>query len=277
MAEALTVVAGPCVLESLAHALQMSECVRELTAKHGFRAVFKASFDKANRTSAASYRGPGLATGLEWLARAREHSGLPVLTDVHESAQAAPAAEVCDVLQIPAFLCRQTDLVAAAGATGRAVNIKKGQFVAPADMAHAVHKARSAGAGEVTVTERGSAFGYHNLVVDLRSVPWMQATAGVGVWFDGTHSAQLPSAGDGVSGGDRRFVPHLCRAALAAGADGLFLEVHDRPGQALSDAATQLSPAQLEDLLEQVALLWPAARALRQPGSERRGLWGWTS
>ena len=295
MSHALTIVAGPCVLESAQQAVDLAGTIAELVPKAGFslstpgaqaggapsvRLIFKASFDKANRTSGSSFRGPGLAVGIEWLARCKAATGLPILTDVHEPAQAAPAAEVADVLQIPAFLCRQTDLLAAAGATGRAVNIKKGQFMAPPDMAYAVEKAASAGAAAVTVTERGTAFGYHNLVVDLRAVPWIQQTARVPVWFDGTHSAQLPAAAGGASGGDRRFVPHLCRAALAAGADGFFLEVHADPARARSDAATQLSLAQFGDLLAQLAALWPAVQELRRTqaldGDSRR-LWEWTS
>lgn len=280
MSERLTIVAGPCVLESPEHALEMAWLVSESVAKTGFDLIFKASFDKANRTSGRSYRGPGLSTGVEWLARVKQEVGVPILTDIHEPEQACPVAEVADVLQIPAFLCRQTDLIVAAGQTGRAVNLKKGQFMAPPDMAHAVTKARDAGAGSVTVTERGVSFGYHNLVVDLRSIPWIQSSASAPVWFDGTHSAQLPAAAEGASGGDRRFVPHLCRAALAAGCDGLFLEVHSQPSKARSDAATQLSPAQLVDLLEALALLWPAARDLRRrwrDDVEQRRLWEWTS
>jgi 2-dehydro-3-deoxyphosphooctonate aldolase (KDO 8-P synthase) len=274
-----TIVAGPCVLESLEHGTEMACIVAELVGKAGFQPVFKASFDKANRTSRAAYRGPGLALGLDWLAQIKAETGLPLLTDIHEPAQAAAAAQVVDVLQIPAFLCRQTDLIEAAGRTGKAVNIKKGQFMAPPDMTHAVHKARTAGAPMVTVTERGTAFGYHNLVVDLRSVPWIQAGAQVPVWFDGTHSAQLPSAEHGMSGGDRRFVPFLCRAAVAAGCDGLFLEVHSDPARARSDSATQLSPPQLRDLLDQLRDLWPAAQRLRdawRESPERRRLWEWT-
>jgi 2-dehydro-3-deoxyphosphooctonate aldolase (KDO 8-P synthase) len=278
--ERLTIVAGPCVLESREHALEMAWTVSELVSKAGFALTFKASFDKANRTSGRSFRGPGLKTGIEWLARVKQEVGVPVLTDIHEPEQARPAAEVADVLQIPAFLCRQTDLIVAAGQTGRAMNLKKGQFMAPPDMAHAVGKARDAGAGAVTVTERGVSFGYHNLVVDFRSIPWIQSSANVPVWFDGTHSAQLPAAAEGASGGDRRFVPQLCRAALAAGCDGLFLEVHSDPSRARSDAATQLSPAQLADLLESLVLLWPAANELRRRWSEdakQRSLWEWTS
>ena len=220
-----------------------------------------------------------MKTGLDWLASVKSESGLPLLTDIHEAGQAEPAAQVVDVLQIPAFLCRQTDLIVAAARTGREINLKKGQFMAPPDMEHAVAKALESGATRVTVTERGSSFGYHDLVVDLRSIPWMQASSRVPVWFDGTHSTQLPASAGGASGGDRRFVPFLCRAALAAGCDGLFLEVHDHPSSARSDAATQLSPAQLVDLLDQLLELRPAAQRLRerwQAEPERRRLWEWT-
>jgi 2-dehydro-3-deoxyphosphooctonate aldolase (KDO 8-P synthase) len=214
--------------------------------------LFKASFDKANRTSIRSVRGPGLEKGLAILAEVKGRHGVPILTDFHEAAQAAPAAEVADVLQIPAFLCRQTDLITAAARTGKAVNIKKGQFVAPEDTRHMVEKCREAGGERVLLTERGTSFGYHNLVVDMRAIPWMQRETGCPVIFDATHSAQLPSGAGDESGGRREFIPHLARAAVAAGADAVFMEVHPRPEEALCDGAIawRLSevPALLADL-----------------------------
>jgi len=244
----LPVVAGPCVIESLEVTLEAARALAAIAARLGFPLVFKASFDKANRSSIASFRGPGFAEGLAVLAAVKRELGVPLLTDVHEPAQCAGAAEVCDVLQIPAFLCRQTDLVVAAARTGRAVNVKKGQFMAPDDMRRVVEKARHAGNGRVTVTERGFSFGYHNLVVDMRAFAWMQRD-GIPVIFDVTHSLQLPGAGAEGSGGAREYAEPLARAAVAAGADGVFLEVHPRPQQALSDRETQLDPARAERLL----------------------------
>jgi 2-dehydro-3-deoxyphosphooctonate aldolase (KDO 8-P synthase) len=212
--------------------------------------VFKASFDKANRSRLASPRGPGLADGLDLLREVRDETGLPLLTDVHEPAQAAAAAGVVDVLQIPAFLCRQTDLLAAAGGPGRVVNIKKGQWMAPEEMAAAVEKAREAGAREVAVTERGTFLGYGDLVVDMRSFARVRAAAGVPVVFDGTHSVQRPGKAAGSSGGDPQFIPALVRAAVAAGCDGLFLETHPRPRTAPSDATNMLPLEELRSLLE---------------------------
>ncbi|HEY0783695.1 MAG TPA: 3-deoxy-8-phosphooctulonate synthase [Thermoanaerobaculia bacterium] len=263
---ALPVVAGPCVLESSELALGTAETLKAIARRLALPLVFKSSFDKANRSSLASYRGPGLAAGLEILARVKREVGLPVLTDVHETAQCAQAAEVCDVLQIPAFLCRQTDLVVAAAATGRAVNIKKGQFLAPDDVRRLVDKARSTGNDKITVTERGASFGYHNLVVDMRSFAWMHE-AGIAVIYDVTHSLQLPGGGPGSeqSGGLRRFAEPLARAAVAAGADGLFLEVHPDPEHALSDSAVQLSPAKAEALLTAARELRRAVAALPDP------------
>lgn len=258
---ALPVVAGPCVLESEELALQTARTLAATAAELGLPLVFKSSFDKANRSSIDSYRGPGLARGLEILAAVRAATGLPLLTDVHEPAQCEAAAAVCDVLQVPAFLCRQTDLVAAAAATGRAVNVKKGQFMAPDDMRAVVEKARRTGNDRITVTERGTSFGYHNLVVDMRSFAILHE-AGIAVLYDVTHSLQLPGAGTarespGVqeSGGDRRFALPLALAAVAAGADGLFLEVHPDPPRALSDRAVQLSPDAARDLLRAAAAL----------------------
>jgi 2-dehydro-3-deoxyphosphooctonate aldolase (KDO 8-P synthase) len=260
----LPVLAGPCVIESEEMALRTAEALAAIGRRLGLPLVFKASFDKANRTSIRSFRGPGLEEGLRILAAVRRATGLPVLTDVHESAQCAPAASVCDVLQVPAFLCRQTDLVVAAAATGRALNIKKGQFMAPDDMRRVVDKARSAGNPRVTVTERGYSFGYHNLVVDMRCFTLLHAD-GIPVVYDVTHSLQLPSAEGEESGGDRRFAEPLARAAVAAGADGVFLEVHPDPERARSDRATQLAPERAATLLAELAalhrLLHPAAAA----------------
>lgn len=248
------VVAGPCVIEGEDQLIEAAEAVRSMSARLGRPIVFKASFDKANRSSIRSYRGPGLDEGLALLKKVGAQTGMSLLTDVHEPDQCAAVAEVCDVLQIPAFLCRQTDLIAAAGATGRPVNIKKGQFVAPEDMALAVEKAREAGCQSVTVTERGSSFGYHNLVVDMRSFSILHAR-GIPVLFDVTHSLQLPSAEGTETGGQREFAEPLARAAVAAGADGVYMEVHPRPDEALSDRTTQLDPARAEHLLSQLMAL----------------------
>ncbi|HPK66090.1 MAG TPA: 3-deoxy-8-phosphooctulonate synthase [Thermoanaerobaculia bacterium] len=245
---AFPVIAGPCMTESEELTVTTSRLVAAIGARLGLRPIFKASFDKANRSAAGAPRGPGLETGLEWLATAARESGLPLLTDVHEPAQCEPAAAVCAVLQIPAFLCRQTDLVVAAARTGRAVNVKKGQFMAPDDMLRVVEKAAAAGNERVFVTERGFSFGYHNLVVDMRSFAILHRS-GIPVVFDVTHSLQLPGAAADGSGGEREFAEPLARAAVAAGADGLFLEVHPNPVAALSDRATQLPPERAEALL----------------------------
>jgi 2-dehydro-3-deoxyphosphooctonate aldolase (KDO 8-P synthase) len=244
----LFLIAGPCVIESEAHARGMAESIQRITSDLGIPYIFKASYDKANRTSVKSFRGPGLAEGTRILGRLAKDTGLPVLTDVHEPAHCEIAAEAADVLQIPAFLCRQTDLLVAAGKTGRAVNIKKGQFVAPWDMAHPVEKVRSTGNERVFLTERGASFGYNTLVVDYRSLPTMRQVAPV--VFDGTHSVQQPSAANGVSGGQPEFIPVLVRAAVAAGVDGIFLEVHDDPPHAKSDGANALRLDRLKPLLE---------------------------
>jgi 2-dehydro-3-deoxyphosphooctonate aldolase (KDO 8-P synthase) len=244
----LFLVAGPCVIESEAHVRRMADALQRVTADLGVPLIFKASYDKANRTSVKSFRGPGLKEGTRILAALARETGLPVLTDVHEPEHCAVAAEAADVLQIPAFLCRQTDLLVAAGKTGRAVNIKKGQFVAPWDMAHPAEKVRSTGNERVFLTERGASFGYNNLVVDFRSLAIMREMAPV--VFDGTHSVQQPSAADGVSGGQPEFIPLLARAAVAAGVDGVFLEVHDDPAQAKSDGANALDLKLLRPLLE---------------------------
>ncbi|MFL5383993.1 MAG: 3-deoxy-8-phosphooctulonate synthase [Longimicrobiaceae bacterium] len=253
------VIAGPCVLESDALNLTVGEALARLADDLGLPVVFKASFDKANRSSPGSPRGPGMDEGLEKLARVRAATGLPLLTDVHLPEQCAAAAEVVDVLQIPAFLCRQTDLLVAAGATGRPVNVKKGQWMGPAEMRGAAAKVRDAGATGVALTERGTFFGYGNLVVDMRSFALMREACGAPVVFDGTHSVQRPGEGAGVSGGEPRHIPALVRAAVAAGADALFLETHPEPARGLSDATNMLPLARLRPLLEQVLELRAAA------------------
>jgi 2-dehydro-3-deoxyphosphooctonate aldolase (KDO 8-P synthase) len=245
--------AGPCVIESREFALGVAEAVQRVADRQGVKAVFKASFDKANRSSVTSFRGPGLDEGLETLAAVKRGTGLPILTDVHHPEQAARAAEVADVLQVPAFLCRQTDLLVACGETGASVNIKKGQFMAPEDMANAVEKVRSTGNLKVTLTERGSSFGYRNLVVDMRSLPVMRRFAPV--VFDATHSLQLPGGLGHATGGAREFHPYLARAAAAVGVDGVFVEVHPNPPEALSDATTQLDPIEFERLVTEVVAL----------------------
>jgi len=256
-------IAGPCVLEDDALNLQVGEALARLSDDLGLPIVYKASFDKANRSSPGSPRGPGLDAGLRQLARVREETGLPVLTDVHESEQCAPVGEAVDVLQIPAFLSRQTDLLLAAGATGRPVNVKKGQWMGPREMRGAAEKLRAAGTDAVAVTERGTFFGYGNLVVDMRSFELMRESCAAPTIFDGTHSVQRPGEGQGVSGGEPRFIPHLVRAAVAAGADALFLEVHPDPGCAPSDATNMLRLDRLRPLLEEVLAL---RAALGLPG-----------
>ena len=247
-------IAGPCVIESEDHALDLAARLREITSGLDVPFIFKASYDKANRTSIRSFRGPGLHRGLEILGRIRRELGVAVTSDVHEAGQVGPAAEVLDLLQIPAFLCRQTDLIVAAAATGRPVNIKKGQFLAPGDLLHAVEKARSTGNGDLLVTERGTSFGYNNLVVDFRSLPMLREM-GVPVIFDATHSVQLPGGAGGASSGESGFIPYLARAAVAVGLDGLFMEVHPDPERALSDGANALQIDLLKDLLTQLRRL----------------------
>ncbi|MGH7474673.1 MAG: 3-deoxy-8-phosphooctulonate synthase [Longimicrobiales bacterium] len=242
-------IAGPCVLEDDALNVRIGEALAGIAGELRLPVLYKASFDKANRSKAASHRGPGLAQGLDRLARVKRETGLPVITDVHEPAQAAAAAEVCDALQIPAFLCRQTDLIVAAAATGRPVNIKKGQWLAPEEMTHAVAKARTAGSGGVAVTERGTFFGYGDLVVDMRSFSRMRRATEAPVIFDGTHSVQRPGRADGTSGGEPEFIPALVRAAVAAGCDALFLETHPAPARAPSDPTNMLRLDRLRDLL----------------------------
>jgi 2-dehydro-3-deoxyphosphooctonate aldolase (KDO 8-P synthase) len=246
----LFLVAGPCVIEGEAHVRTLADEIQRITADLGIPFIFKASYDKANRTSVKSFRGPGLKEGVRILGRLARETGLPVLTDVHEPSHCEIVAEAVDVLQIPAFLCRQTDLLLAAGKTGRAVNIKKGQFVAPWDMEHPVEKVRSTGNERIFLTERGTSFGYNTLVVDYRSLAVMRRLAPV--VFDATHSVQQPSAANGVSGGQPEFIPLLARAAVAAGIDGLFLEVHDDPAKARSDGANALDLKLLKPLLEKL-------------------------
>ena len=246
----LALLAGPCVLESLERSLLIGRTVKEICGRLGINYVFKASFDKANRSSFHSFRGPGLEKGLAWLKTIKEERGVPVVTDIHESYQAAPAAEVADILQIPAFLCRQTDLLHAAAQTGRVVNVKKGQFLAPDDMRNVVDKLHESGCDQLMLTERGASFGYHNLVVDMRSLPIMRSF-GYPVVFDGTHSVQLPGGNGTSSSGNREYVEHLVRAAVGVGIDALFLEVHDNPEEALSDGANMVYLDKLEDLLKE--------------------------
>jgi 2-dehydro-3-deoxyphosphooctonate aldolase (KDO 8-P synthase) len=243
-------IAGPCVIESEQMALEAAARLRDIGERHGVPLIFKSSFDKANRSSLNSFRGPGFEAGLAALSRVKEVSGLPVLTDVHEPEQAGPAGEIADVLQVPAFMCRQTDLLVACGRSGAAVNIKKGQFMAPEDMSNAVDKVRSTGNSRVTVTERGSSFGYHNLVVDMRSFPVIRDFAPV--VFDVTHSLQLPGGLGHATGGARQFHPYLARAAAGAGVDGFFVEVHPDPPRALSDATTQLDFEEFDRLVTQL-------------------------
>ena len=250
----LFLIAGPCVIESEEHAMFMAEVIKGVTRSLNFPFIFKASYDKANRTSMRSFRGPGLAEGLRILKKVKNEVHVPILTDVHETADVPKVAEVADILQIPAFLCRQTDLIVAAAMSERVVNIKKGQFVSPWDMRHAVEKCRTAGNDRVFVTERGSSFGYNSLVVDMRSLAIMRKF--VPVVFDATHSVQLPSASaDGdhaVSGGQPEFIPVLARAAVAAGVDGVFLEVHDNPKDAKSDGANALESTKLRAVLKEL-------------------------
>jgi 2-dehydro-3-deoxyphosphooctonate aldolase (KDO 8-P synthase) len=247
-------IAGPCVIESEAHAADLASRLRDIAAKLAVPFVFKASYDKANRTSGRSFRGPGLVEGLRILRAIKAGSGVPILTDIHEPAQAAPAADVADILQIPAFLCRQTDLLVAAAKTGRIVNIKKGQFLAPDDLRHAVAKVVDAGNPRVIVTERGTSFGYHNLVVDMRALPMIREQ-GTPVVFDVTHSLQLPGGGDGVTAGLAQYVEPLASAGVGAGVDGIFLEVHEDPTRATSDAQNALRLDLVEPLLERLMAL----------------------
>ncbi len=266
----LVFIAGPCVIESAQHALDIALAIRDIARRAGVPVIFKASYDKANRTSRTSYRGPGLDAGLKVLAEVRQRTGLPVLTDIHEPSHAAPAARVVDVLQIPAFLCRQTDLLVAAARTGKAVNIKKGQFLAPGDMRHAVEKVTAEGNRSVLVTERGVSFGYHDLVVDMRALPMLRAL-GYPVVFDVTHSLQQPGAGDGVTTGLAEYIEPLASAGVAAGADAVFLEVHEEPSRAKSDAANALRLDRLEPLIDRLKRIDAAARERVAPSAAPGG------
>jgi 2-dehydro-3-deoxyphosphooctonate aldolase (KDO 8-P synthase) len=258
----LLLIAGPCVIESERHAVETALAVKAMTARVGVPYVFKASYDKANRTSGSSFRGPGLVEGVRVLARVREAAGVPILTDVHDASQVGPVAEVADVLQIPAFLSRQTDLIEAAARTGRVVNLKKGQFLAPVDMRHAIAKVTASGNTKVMVTERGYSFGYHNLVVDMRAFPILRGL-GYPVIYDVTHSLQLPGAGDGVTAGQAEFIGPMASAGVAAGVDGVFLEVHEEPARAKSDAQNALRLDQLESLLAKLVRIHDIAREVR--------------
>src|SRR5215204_3096560 len=248
----LALIAGPCAMESRAHALEMAAALKEIAARVGIGLVYKSSFDKANRTSAGSARGIGLARALAIFAEVKERLGLPVLTDVHEREQCAAVAEVVDVLQIPAFLCRQTDLLVAAARTGRVVNVKKGQFLAPWDMANVASKVRDAGNPHVMVTERGASFGYNTLISDMRALPIMAEATGAPVIFDATHSVQQPGGKGTSSGGQREFVPVLARAAVAVGVAGVFIETHQDPDRAPSDGPNMVSLSEIADLLAEL-------------------------
>jgi 2-dehydro-3-deoxyphosphooctonate aldolase (KDO 8-P synthase) len=254
----LVLIAGPCVIESEAHAIETALALRDITRRAGVPFIFKASYDKANRTSGASFRGPGLKEGVRVLGLVRETAGVPVLTDIHAPDQAAPVAEVADVLQIPAFLSRQTDLIEAAARTGRAVNVKKGQFLAPLDMRHAIAKVVATGNRKVIVTERGYSFGYNNLVVDMRAFPILRSL-GYPVVYDVTHSLQLPGGGDGVTAGQAEFIEPMARAGVAAGVDGVFMEVHQDPPKAKSDAQNALKLDLLPALLDRLVQIHQVA------------------
>jgi 2-dehydro-3-deoxyphosphooctonate aldolase (KDO 8-P synthase) len=255
----LFLIAGPCVIENEKLCLQVAAALKKTCAALGIFYVFKASFDKANRTSARSFRGPGLDEGLRVLGKVRGEFGLPVLTDVHTETQAAIAGEVVDILQIPAFLCRQTDLIEAAAITGRIINLKKGQFLSPDEMGQVAEKARRAGAKKILLTERGTTFGYNNLVADMRSIPILKRS-GFPVIFDATHSVQLPGGGGDKSSGQREFAPVLARCALAAGANGLFIETHPRPEHALSDGPNMIPLAEMSGLLREMLKVFNAVK-----------------
>lgn len=257
--EKLTLLAGPCVLESMDRCLLIGRTVKEICQRLDINYVFKASFDKANRSSFHSFRGPGLEKGLEMLNNIKKELNVPIVTDIHETYQAEPAAKVADILQIPAFLCRQTDLLHAAAQTGRVVNVKKGQFLAPEDMRNVVDKLHESGCEQIMLTERGASFGYHNLVVDMRSLPIMRSF-GYPVVMDGTHSVQLPGGNGTTSAGNREYVEYLVRAAVGAGVDALFLEVHDNPDEALSDGANMVYLDKLEALLQDAVAIHEIVR-----------------
>jgi 2-dehydro-3-deoxyphosphooctonate aldolase (KDO 8-P synthase) len=263
----LVFIVGPCVIESASHAMEMALAIREIAARTRLGVIFKASYDKANRTSRHSFRGPGLDEGLRVLADIKVKTGLPILTDIHEPAHAAVAAQVVDVLQIPAFLSRQTDLLVAAARTGKAVNVKKGQFLAPRDIKHVVDKITAEGNPSVLVTERGVSFGYNNLVVDMRAFPMLREL-GYPVVFDVTHSLQLPGAGDGVTAGLAEYIEPLASAGVGAGVDAVFMEVHEEPGRAKSDAANALRLDKLEALMLKLTRIDAAARNQPAPQSK---------
>ena len=254
-------IAGPCVIESEKLCLQVASTLKRTCERMGILYVFKASYDKANRTSAQSFRGPGLEGGLDILAKVRARVGVPVLTDVHNESQTAPTAEVADILQIPAFLCRQTDLINAAVRTGRIVNLKKGQFLSPTEMGQVVTKAQKAGARKILVTERGTTFGYNNLVADMRAIPIMRRF-GFPVIFDATHSVQLPGGGGDKSSGQREFAPVLGRSAVAAGANGVFIETHPDPSNALSDGPNMIPLREMPALLKSLLRVWGATTSI---------------
>jgi 2-dehydro-3-deoxyphosphooctonate aldolase (KDO 8-P synthase) len=255
----LSLIAGPCVIESEKLCMQIAASLQKTCAKLGINYIFKASFDKANRTSGKSFRGPGLDEGLTVLAKVRERFGVPVLTDVHTEAQVTAAAQAVDILQIPAFLCRQTDLIEAAALTGKIVNLKKGQFLSPQEMGQVIGKAQSAGAKKILVTERGTTFGYNNLVSDMRSIPILRRF-GFPVIFDATHSVQLPGGGGDKSSGQREFAPVLARCALAAGANGIFIETHPQPDKAMSDGPNMIPLAEIPGLLRSLLKVYNAVR-----------------
>ena len=255
----LALLAGPCVLESLERCLYIGRTIRDITRRLGIPYVFKASFDKANRSSFNGFRGPGLVKGLEMLQTIKDELGVPIITDIHTEAQAAPAAKVADILQIPAFLCRQTDLLYTAAQTGRVINVKKGQFLAPKDMRNVVDKLLEGGNSNILLTERGASFGYNNLVVDMRSFPIMRSF-GYPVVFDATHSVQLPGGAGTSSGGNREYVEYLARAAVGAGVDALFMEVHDNPEEALCDGPNSVYLDKLEDLLKDALAIYSIVR-----------------
>jgi 2-dehydro-3-deoxyphosphooctonate aldolase (KDO 8-P synthase) len=269
----LAFILGPCVIESPAHALELATAIRDVAARCSAPVIYKASFDKANRTSASSFRGPGLDSGLRTLADVKARTGLAILTDIHEPSQAAPAAAVADVLQIPAFLSRQTDLIAAAAATGAVVNIKKGQFLAPRDVRHVVGKVTASGNHRVLITERGVSFGYNNLVVDMRTFPMLREL-GYPVVFDVTHSLQLPGGGDGVTTGLAEYIEPLASAGVAAGVDAVFMEVHEEPTRARSDAANALRLEHLEPLIRKLQRIHTTAqeRAIPDQGNVASGV-----
>ena len=259
----LFLMAGPCVLEGFERSLKIGKRAKEICENLNLPYIFKASFDKANRSSIKSFRGPGLDEGLKILAAIKAELKVPIVTDIHESFQAEPVAQVADILQIPAFLCRQTDLLIAAAKTGKVVNVKKGQFLSPNDMKNVVVKLEESGTKKIMLTERGASFGYNNLVVDMRGLPIMRSF-GYPVIFDGTHSVQLPGGGGTTSSGQREFVKYLTRAAAAVGIDGLFLEVHDNPAEALSDGANMICLDNLENLLKNTLLIHETAKKLSE-------------